>query len=87
MSHPVGPEGLLNLEGVQDPSERPTELGDVEGEVGDGGREDVQCKTMRWQRAVRDFLSDTLCISLEGFHGVLASRSFNSHVRHHIDRR
>ena len=37
----MGPEGFLNLEGVQDPSERPTELRDVEGEVGDRRREDV----------------------------------------------
>ena len=42
VSHPMGPESFLNLQGVQDPSERPTELGDVEGLVGDGGREDVQ---------------------------------------------
>ena len=42
MSHSVGPEGLLNLQGVQDSSERPTELGDVEGEVGNGGGEDVR---------------------------------------------
>ena len=39
MTYPMGPEGLGDIQVVQDPSERPTELRDVEGLVRDGGGE------------------------------------------------
>lgn len=41
MTYSVGPEGLGDIEMVQDPSERPTELRDVEGLVRDGGGEHI----------------------------------------------